>query len=223
VYKRQVERLEKMLENGTVLQTEPAKAVPQQGDEQEEFFPIRDDDFIHNEAYSVLDDLAPPPENYDDGGFIMPEPVISKKPSRSREVVTAPVIEEVPKQEQQVSTQMVSGDGDVDEGRAIWNAAINEARAQKIMRLVTTMKKAKVIAFNGITLVVSFTPDDEVSAKRLDDKELKDKLKNTLKKISSRDIIVEIKLKQLNEEENSFMQNVYDKFPKDLVSQEYDD
>jgi hypothetical protein len=223
-----VERLEKMIESGVVQRAQqPVKAqAPINEPEEEEFFPIRDDDFAQHDAYSALDDLAPPPENYDDGGFVMPEPAINSTPPIKRETVSAPKKAEptVEKpQQNQTPVEVISGDGDVDEGRSIWNGAINEARNQKIMRLFVAMKKAKVTAFDGTTLSVTFSPDDEASAKRLDNPELKDKLKNTLKKISSRDIIVEIKLKQLNEEENSFMQSVYDKFPKDLVSHEYDD
>lgn len=236
-----VERLEKMLENGIQINDKkPANAVAAQDvDEQEEFFPIKDDDFVQHDAYSALDDLAPPPENYDDGGFVMPQPTVSSAPPARRTTASTPkkdepvinvpqkselVVDDAPEQSKQPNQDVViAGDGDVDEGRSIWNAAVNEVRNQKIMRLFTAMKKAKVTSFDGTTLKVEFGPDDEASAKRLDNNELKNKLKKTLKKISSRDIIVEAKLKQLSEEENSFMQKLYDKFPKDLVSQEYDE
>lgn len=229
-----VERLEKMLENGIQINAKkPANAVAAQDvDEQEEFFPIKDDDFVPHEAYNMVQDLAPPPEFDGEHDFGMPqEPIIRKAPVQpKREPVinipqkSKPVVDDAPEQSKQPNQDVVvAGDGDVDEGRSIWNAAVNEVRNQKIMRLFTAMKKAKVTSFDGTTLKVEFGPDDEASAKRLDNNELKNKLKKTLKKISSRDIIVEAKLKQLSEEENSFMQKLYDKFPKDLVSQEYDE
>ncbi|MCK5128241.1 MAG: DNA polymerase III subunit gamma/tau [Clostridiales bacterium] len=209
---KRIERLEKRLENANqnVISNKSQAQAPQ-----EEFFPVKDADFekttLIEEKESIKEDAIIPCDK---------EEKLDEKtdiPTVDEDITVSTIQETAIGIEDKITTQ------DIDEGKKIWSKAIDEIRTQKKMRLTTAMKKATVTGYGGNILRIGFDVSDNASADRFADKELSEILKKALKKITDKNIIVDVKIIKLNADEDSFMQEVYSAFPKGLVSVEHEE
>ncbi len=204
---KRIERLEKM--PAADIKTDMEQQSHNNEDEQEEYFPIKDDDFKKSDINQ--DNAAADFENENSGyGEDILENNTDEKKSEISIEISEKTIDE--KDDNTVNNN------DINKGKIIWNKAIDEIRLQKKMRLLTPMKKAEVSGYDGEVLVLSFKTGDEASAGKFENKELKEILKKTLKNITGNIISVKINMSKLNEE-NKFMQETYDKFPEHLIQE----
>ncbi len=224
-----IEILEKKIESGNFPANKVGAPSSKQPD-QDEFFPIKDEDFTAKPKQQKTQQKTPAEDSYNDiygQEFVPPEyePPMDDDDSgwEEPEIHEQPVkpikeaVPEAPKQEAKPQ-EAESSPEETDQGRKIWNDAVNISREKKQMRLHMAMKKAKVTGYDGKTLTISFNENDESSAKRLEDGELRDTLNKMLKDVTKHHIIISVVIERFSEEDNEFMKQVYDVFPDNIVS-----
>ncbi len=181
-------------------------------------------DDIYGQEF-VPPEYEPPMDDEDNADW--QEPEIPKTPKLQEETKKTEVQKETEKpievKEQETASaealkEKIISPEKTKEGEDIWNKAIKTAREKKQMRLHMAMKKAKVASYDCKTLTVSFTENDESSAKRLEDGELRNTLNKMLKEVAKQHIIVSVVIERFSEEDNEFMKQVYDVFPDNIVS-----
>jgi DNA polymerase III gamma/tau subunit len=209
-----IERLEGQIEQGTI--TNASVVLDKTSKEQEEFFPVKDEDFKPKQ--------------------------VKKKQSLNKEEAdnknTEEIIEDSIEEENIINIEQETRQGapeegddgvvaktknDIKEGKRIWSQATEEIKNQKKMRLHSPMKKAKVIGYDGQTITIGYEEVDNICKKKIQDKEHIGILKDTLKKISGKNILVSIGDITRNEEEKKLVDEAFDLFPKGLVSIEHED
>ena len=233
-YEALLERME-ILEKKVAAGSMPAgngNSAPSKAPEQDEFFPVKDDDFagIKNEAAEEAPteeegtlEREPQETEPDEQELVEdneqeplrenPEEISKGNTEGSEELAEPP-------EDTAIETPQASEDAaqDIEQGKRIWSEAIEAIRGQKIMRLLTPMKKAGISGYDGKTLNIYFNESDESSAKRFENKELKNILTKALKESAGHHISFVVSVQKLNEEDNNFMKQVYDVFPDDIVS-----
>ncbi len=212
-----VENLEKKL-SGAMKPTAATKKPSYTQPDQEEFFPVKDEDFAEkkqektqvkvDEETEIAETESKSDEEYEADEETVVEEDINPQSQLTEEMKT----------EEDVSEIQVQNSQDDAEGKRIWSDAIEKVRSQKIMRLISPMKKAKVSGYDGKTLFINFNEGDEASAKRLENKELKDILTKALKEAVGHHILFSVSVEKMSEEDSEFMKQVYDVFPDDIVS-----
>ena len=241
------ESYEALLERVEILEKKIASgAIPGRGEnkdflpesEEEEFFPVKDKDFAEakNEAAEEAEDTGEehPPEDEEAQEPQEAEP--DEQPpegNNEQEPIQESAEKEIPGDNAGDSEELAqapednaagqsrvseAGEQGIEQGKRIWNAAVEKIREQKIMRLLTPMKKAGISAYDGKTLHIYFNESDEASAKRFENKELKNILTKALKESAGHHISFTVSVEKLNEEDSEFMKQVYDVFPDDIVS-----
>ena len=243
-----VETLEKKLANGIAPKAAPAVQSETINDQQEEFYPVKDSDFAESEKSDKPEDAqdapiddGPPDAYYGEGDgypqdtavYGMPEDDSDEQARDSRLDTQAPPPEAKsapPQKAQEQATEKAqaeaaetpadvpAGEQDLAAGKKIWSDAIELVRRDKIMRLLTPMKKATVSAYDGKTLHVKFTEKDETAAKRFGNSELKDILTKKLKNAAGHHISFMATVERLSEEDSEFVQQLYDAFPDGIVT-----
>jgi DNA polymerase III gamma/tau subunit len=211
-----IETLEKKIASGNYKKGATEQApIYENEPEQDEFFPVKDEDFAGSGEDEVFYQSVPVQEEY-----IQEEERVEVPDSNMPDDVekAVPIKEPEVQEKKQENEEEPQQSQDTDEGRNIWNEAVELVREQKKMRLFMAMKKAKVTGFDGKTITICFNESDESSAKRLEGGELKDLLNKALKEVAKRNIIFSVIIERFSEEDNKFMKQVYDVFPDDIVS-----
>lgn len=216
-----VEILEKRM-SGSIMPMGEKVNIPLSTLEEEEFFPVKDEDFI-NIKKSDKDEIvdikaeAEPTEKQEDENSAESTP---KNEIEEKEEVDEQSNETSEKSLQNKEESENESVSDVSEGKRIWSDTIEKVRKQKIMRLISPMKKANVSGYDGKTLYLNVSESNEASVKRFENKELKGILTAALKETAGHHIIFSVSVERLNEEDSEFMKQVYDAFPDDIVSME---
>ncbi len=225
-----IERLEKQIEKGIVIENAPSKKTSPK--EQEEFFPIKDDDFKNIQSQEKQEEDE---RKVDDNKTI--EVVEEEKADIEPKVIPNDIMEQVEEQsdekklvekqpdekEEQIEEKPSDETYDIKEGRSIWAKATEDVKKQKKMRLFAPMNKAQVIGYDGQTITIAFETTDTVSEKKIHNKELGGVLKSTLKKIAGKIILVSIGDLVRNDEEKKIVDDTLNAFPKGLVSIEHEE
>jgi len=214
-----VEILEKRMAGGVMPMGEKVN-IPLSTPEEDEFFPVKDEDFINinkSDKDEIVDikEEAELPEKQENENIAESTP---KNEIEEKEDVAEQSNETSEKNLQNKEESENESVSDVSEGKRIWSDTIEKVRKQKIMRLISPMKKANVSDYDGKTLYLNVSESNEASAKRFENKELKGILTAALKETAGHHIIFSISVERLNEEDSEFMKQVYDAFPDDIVS-----